>query len=175
MIRLSALSRRSVAALCAALWLLTAGFAGAVQPEEQLDDPALEARAREISKELRCVVCDNQSIDDSNAQIAGDMRRFVRKRLAAGDTDEEVIDQIVVAYGEYVLLRPRFSLSNALIWAAPLIALIAGLVWMRSRIRSGAEPSSAEEAQDATPAAPPLAPEEEARLREILSRGDANA
>ena len=97
------------------------GPALALEPEERLGDPALEARAREISKGLRCVVCQNQSIDDSDAQIAGDMRKLVRERLLAGDSDAAVLDRMVAYYGEYVLLQPRFSVKKRrdLAFAAP--------------------------------------------------------
>jgi cytochrome c-type biogenesis protein CcmH len=151
--------------------------ARAVQPEEQLADPALEARAREISKQLRCVVCDNQTIDESDAQVAGDMRRFVRAQLEEGASDKAIMDQMVEFYGEYVLLRPRFSLSNAFIWAAPALALLIGLIWVRRRIRrpedDGAAAESAAQAAE-SPAAPPLSAEEEARLEALLDR-DAGA
>ena len=153
------------------------GAAHAVQPEEQLDDPALEARAREISKQLRCVVCDNQTIDESDAQVAGDMRRFVRDRLKEGDSDAAIIDQVAEFYGEYVLLRPRFSLSNAFIWAAPALALLIGLSWVLRRIRrpeDGAAGESAAEPAE-TPAAPPLSAEEEARLEALLDRDEGGA
>jgi cytochrome c-type biogenesis protein CcmH len=99
--------------------------AGAVEPDEMLSDPALEARAREISRELRCVVCQSQNIDDSNAPLAKDMRVLVRERLKAGDADEEVIQYFVDRYGEYVLLKPRLRKSTVFLWAAPLAALLA--------------------------------------------------
>ncbi|HEU0220888.1 MAG TPA: cytochrome c-type biogenesis protein, partial [Paracoccaceae bacterium] len=99
--------------LLLALWL-PAAPAPAVQPDEMLADPALEARAREISRELRCLVCRNESIDESNASLARDLRLLVRERLVAGDTNEAVTDYVVARYGEYVLLRPSFSGANAL-------------------------------------------------------------
>ena len=98
----------------------------AVQPGEVLADPALEARARALSAELRCMVCQNQSIDDSDAELAHDLRVLVRERLTAGDSDAEVIDYVVSRYGEFVLLKPRFSLRNALLWGAPVLLLLAG-------------------------------------------------
>ena len=98
----------------------------AVLPGEMLADPALEARARALSGELRCMVCQNQSIDDSDADLAHDLRVLVRERLAAGDSDEEVIDYVVSRYGEFVLLKPRFSLRNALLWTAPVLLLVVG-------------------------------------------------
>lgn len=162
-----------------------AAFA-AVTPEEQLEDPALEARARALSKELRCVVCDNQSIDDSEAQIAVDMRRLVRERLLAGDSDAEIRAEIVGAYGEAVLLQPRFSLQNLFIWATPALALALGGFWFWRRLDHGgaaaAPAPSAEANQEAAskeagqqeagasnPAAP-LTDAEAERLRALLER-----
>lgn len=95
-------------------------------PNEMLDDPALEARARALSAELRCMVCQNQSIDDSDAELARDLRVLVRERIAAGDSDEAVMDYVVSRYGEFVLLRPTFSVRNALLWAAPVVILMGG-------------------------------------------------
>ncbi len=111
---------------CAALAFLT-GPALAVQPDEVLPDPALEARARAVSRELRCMVCQNQSIDDSDAPLARDLRLLVRERLQAGDSDKGVLDFLVARYGEFVLLKPRVAWHTALLWAAPAAALIAGL------------------------------------------------
>ncbi|HEV7416639.1 cytochrome c-type biogenesis protein [Tianweitania sediminis] len=110
--------------------------AHAVRPDEILADPQLEARAREISSELRCYVCQNQSIDDSDADLARDLRILVRERILAGDTDEAVTDYIVQRYGEFVLLKPRFGYHTALLWGAPLLILVAGsigLFMMRRR------------------------------------------
>jgi cytochrome c-type biogenesis protein CcmH len=109
-----------------ALALLGAPPALAVQPDEVLADPALEARARALSKELRCMVCQNQSIDDSDAPLARDLRLLVRERLTAGDSDAKVIEYLTARYGEFVLLKPRFGAGTALLWFTPLIALIAG-------------------------------------------------
>ena len=101
----------------------------AVQPDEVLSDPAQEARAREISRELRCLVCRNESIDDSNAGLARDLRLLVRERITAGDSNEEVITFVVDRYGEYVLLRPRATGSNLLLWmAGPVMLLLAGWI-----------------------------------------------
>jgi cytochrome c-type biogenesis protein CcmH len=111
---------------CGALAFLT-GPALAVQPDEVLPDPALEARARAVSRELRCMVCQNQSIDDSDAPLARDLRLLVRERLQAGDSDKGVLDFLVARYGEFVLLKPRVAWHTALLWAAPAAALIAGL------------------------------------------------
>jgi len=107
---------------------LLASPALAVEPSEMLDDPALEARAREISKGLRCVVCQNENIDDSNAGIAADLRVLVRERLTAGDTDEETIQYVVDRYGEFVLLKPLFSTGNAILWlTGPILLLLGGI------------------------------------------------
>ena len=123
----------------------------AVEPDEMLDDTALEARARAISKVLRCVVCQNQSIDDSNADIAGDMRLLVRERLVAGDTDTQTIDYLVARYGDYVLLRPPFQTNTLALWVGPplmavvvaTLALLFFRVYQRERhTRAGPEPLS---------------------------------
>ncbi|WP_375591155.1 cytochrome c-type biogenesis protein [Hoeflea alexandrii] len=108
------------------MMLAFAGPAAAVNPDEVLDDPALEARARELSLDLRCLVCQNQSIDDSNAELARDLRLLVRERLVAGDSDEDVINYVVSRYGEFVLLTPRFSVKTVLLWGAPLVILLIG-------------------------------------------------
>ncbi|MEM9576133.1 MAG: cytochrome c-type biogenesis protein [Pseudomonadota bacterium] len=132
----------------------------AVQPDEVLDNPVLEERAREISKGLRCPVCQNESIDESNANIARDLRLLVRDRLEEGDSDQEVVDFIVARYGEFVLLKPTIGGSNWLLWAAgPLMLLVAmgvGLMYLRGRDKAPA-------AQEAA-----LSPDEAARLKEIL-------
>jgi cytochrome c-type biogenesis protein CcmH len=100
----------------------------AVQPDEILKDAALEARARDLSRELRCMVCQNQSIDDSEAPLARDLRLLVRERLTRGDSDQQVIDYLVARYGEFVLLKPRFELGTALLWVLPPAALLAGMI-----------------------------------------------
>ncbi len=106
-----------------------AGPAWAVEPDEMLDDPVLESRARDISKQLRCVVCQNQTIDNSNAEIARDMRLFVRERLVAGDSDEQAIGYLVERYGDYVLLDPPFKFSTLPLWLGPpFLVLAIGLV-----------------------------------------------
>ncbi|GAA6162434.1 cytochrome c-type biogenesis protein CcmH [Pelagimonas sp. KU-00592-HH] len=140
--------------------MLVAAPVWAVQPDEILDDPALESRARELSKDLRCLVCRNESIDDSNAELARDLRLLVRERLVAGDSDDEAISFIVDRYGEYVLLNPKTSGSNLVLWLAGpamlLISLGVALVYLRRR-------SAAPKVADAG-----LSAEEEARLKEIL-------
>lgn len=111
--------------------------AAAVEPDEILKDPALEQRARKLSAELRCLVCQNQSIDDSNAPLARDLRLLVRERLKAGDKDGEIIDYVVARYGEFVLLRPRFSASTVVLWLSPLLLLGVG-IWLARGVMRGA-------------------------------------
>ncbi|MDP3525536.1 MAG: cytochrome c-type biogenesis protein CcmH [Hoeflea sp.] len=126
------------------LMLALVAPASAFNPDEVLDDPALEARARSLSLELRCLVCQNQSIDDSNAELARDLRLLVRERLVAGDSDEDVITYVVSRYGEFVLLKPRFSVQTVLLWGAPVAILLIGATVMvmngRSRSRAAAAP-----------------------------------
>lgn len=110
----------------ALLFLVSAAPAGAVEPEEILDDPKLEERARAISAELRCLVCQNQSIDDSDAPLAKDLRLLVRERLENGDTDAEIYDYLIDRYGEFVLLRPQFGWHTLALWAAPVAFLLLG-------------------------------------------------
>src|SRR6266478_1783230 len=133
----------------------------ALGPDEVLSDPALEARARSLSKELRCMVCQNQSIDDSDAPLARDLRVLVRERLTSGDSDSQVIDFLVARYGEFVLLKPRFAWHNALLWLTPAAALVAGAIAMFAAIRR----------RRAVPlAAAPLSADEERRLAEVIDR-----
>lgn len=138
--------------------VLAASPAFAVQPDEMLADPALEARAREISKGLRCLVCRNESIDESNASLARDLRILLRERLTAGDSDTEAVEYIVARYGEYVLLNPTRGGANWLLWAAgPLMLLMAGgMAWAYLRGRVPATPEAR------------LTEAEEERLRRIL-------
>jgi len=133
----------------------------AVQPDEILKDPALEARARVLSRELRCMVCQNQSIDDSEAPLARDLRVLVRERLTAGDSDSQVVDFLVARYGEFVLLKPRFAWHNVVLWLTPAAALLAGAIAMFvAAMRRRAIPV----------AAAPLSPDEERRLAEVIDR-----
>ena len=118
--------RLALIALLVALVAPTATLA--VEPDEILRDPQLEARARDISSELRCLVCQNQSIDDSAAPLARDLRLLVRERLTKGDSDSQVLDFLVARYGEFVLLKPTFKLHNLLLWGLPPIALVAGMI-----------------------------------------------
>jgi cytochrome c-type biogenesis protein CcmH len=132
------------------LLLLSASPVFAVNPDEVLADPALEARARALSAQLRCMVCQNQSIDDSNAELAKDLRVLVREQITAGDSDEAVIDYVVSRYGEFVLLKPRLETKTLLLWGAPIVLLLAGAAVMivSARRRSGratGTPLSAEE------------------------------
>jgi cytochrome c-type biogenesis protein CcmH len=116
-------------ALIALLFALAAPTAAlAVEPDEMLKDAALEARARNLSSELRCLVCQNQSIDDSAAPLAKDLRVLVRERLTAGDSDSQVLNFLVARYGEFVLLKPRFELHTLLLWGLPPVALVAGMI-----------------------------------------------
>ena len=133
--------------------LLAAGPALALSPGEVLDDPELEERAREISGQLRCMVCRNEAIDESNADLARDMRLLVRERLVAGDTDAEVIDYVVERYGEYALLKPTTEGANVILWVAgPAMLLVAlgiggGYVWSRRRGSGRDDPALTEEEQ----------------------------
>lgn len=148
---------RALVLILSLLWALPAL---AVQPDEVLSDPALEARARVITEGLRCVVCRNESVDDSNADIARDIRLMVRERLVAGDTNAQAIQYMVDRFGEYVLLNPRATGSNLVLWWSGPILLVAGLglAALAFRRRRAAGDTAA------------LSAEEEARLREILDR-----
>ena len=147
--------------LCAVFVLLVLGGSPlrAVEPNEMLSDPALEARARNLSKELRCMVCQNQSIDDSEAPLAHDLRVLVRERLQAGDNDQQVLNFLVARYGEFVLLRPQFAWHTAALWGLPPAALLAGIVAIVLVLRRRRAASS--EADN-------LSAAEEARLTELL-------
>ena len=158
---MTALLRPLLAAMIVALALgLSGGGARAVLPDEVLDDPALEARARELSTHLRCLVCQNQSIDDSNAELARDLRVLVRERLVAGDTNDEVIDFVVSRYGEFVLLKPRMNLRNLALWATPVVVIALGGLFLVTRTRRKSGPGDR------------LSAEEEARLGKILEQTD---
>jgi len=138
--------------------MMAAAPAFAVNPDEVLSDPALEARARTLSSELRCMVCQNQSIDDSNADLARDLRLLVRERITDGDSDEQVLNYIVSRYGEFVLLKPRVSMRTLLLWGAPVLLILAGgaslVVFARKRAGK--------------PTGSKLTAEEQARLTELL-------
>ena len=135
--------------------------AGAIEPQEQLADPALEARARTISQELRCLVCQNESIDDSNADLARDLRRIVRERLTAGDSDDQVIGFITARYGDYVLLRPPLRAGTLVLWFGPVVLLFAAIALLILRRRR--RPAET----------PPLSEEENRRLARLLDEESA--
>lgn len=146
-----------------------AGGAVAVEPDEILPDARLEQRARALSIDLRCLVCQNQSIDDSNAPLARDLRLLVRERLKAGDSDSEVMSFVVARYGDFVLLRPPFNWKTVVLWAsAPLLLVLVG--WLMWRAMPSAAAGSVP-----LPAAPPLSADEEARLARILKDGQTGA
>ena len=145
---------------------LAAAPADAVQPGEMLADPTLETRAREISKELRCLVCQNQSIDDSNADLARDLRVLVRERLVDGDSDRQVIDYVVSRYGDFVLLRPPFKAATYALWLGPGLIAALGLLAVVAFFRRRAPAAASGEA--ASPASPPLDEDERRRLRALL-------
>ncbi|WP_422373568.1 cytochrome c-type biogenesis protein [Hoeflea sp.] len=139
--------------------------AAAVNPDEVLDDPRLEQRARDLSLNLRCLVCQNQSIDDSNAELARDLRLLVRERLEAGDSDEEVIDYIVSRYGEFVLLTPRLSFQTVLLWGAPVLILLIGGGIMMTYARGRGKAT-------VTPGTTVLSEAEQAELAKVLEDRD---
>jgi len=148
----------------AVAFALLAGPAAAVNPDEQLPDPALEARAHKLSRELRCVVCQNQSIDDSDATLARDLRIILRERIKAGDSDKQAVDFIVARYGSFVQLDPPMRLDTMALWFGPLAVLVLGgigaVVYMRSRSPA---------------AAAGLTAEEEAELAEVLKSDDLSS
>jgi cytochrome c-type biogenesis protein CcmH len=146
--------------------VLAATPALSVQPDEVLSDPALEARARHLSAGLRCLVCQNQSIDDSDAPLARDLRLLVRERLTAGDGDEQVKDFIVARYGEFVLLRPRLEWNTLILWLAPIALILgAGAVVLRNGMLKRASSAGAQ---------PALTAEEEEKLAAALGRSGAD-
>jgi cytochrome c-type biogenesis protein CcmH len=154
--------RQGLAAICfvAALGLSSVH---AVQPDEIMTDPAKEERARDLSRELRCMVCQNQSIDDSEAPLARDLRLLVRERIAAGDSNSQVLDFLVARYGEFVLLKPRFEQQTWLLWLVPPLVLLGGglALWTNARRRPKG---------DADVTGPPLTADEEARLRQLMAQ-----
>lgn len=149
-----------VSALAVLAFALTAL---AVEPDEILDDPVLEGRARELSEDIRCLVCQNESIDSSNAELAKDLRILVRERLVAGDSDQEVLDYLVERYGDFVLLNPPFKPQTYLLWFGPAAILLLGGLAVAAYFR--------QRRKDTGPApapAPSLSAEEQKRLNEIL-------
>jgi cytochrome c-type biogenesis protein CcmH len=143
--------------------LLVVAPAYAVRPDEMLADPALEMRAREVSRNLRCLVCRNQSIDDSDADLAHDLRVLVRERIAAGDSNEQVIGFVRARYGDFVLLRPPFAIGTALLWGGPLLVLLLGGLAVARFYRRRGEPGP-----------PPLSPEERQRLSALLAEKEGS-
>jgi cytochrome c-type biogenesis protein CcmH len=143
-------------ALAVFFLLVAAAPAWAVRPDEMLEDPVLEARAHKVGEELRCLVCRNQSIEDSEADLAHDLRVLVRQRIAAGDTDRQVVDYIHSRYGDFVLLRPPFQWDTALLWAGPVLLVLigAGMAWRFYRTQPAP--------------APPLSDDERRRLADLL-------
>lgn len=150
--------RRLLTSLALALCMIWPALA--VQPDEVLDDPVLEERARDLSSEIRCLVCQNESIDESNAQLARDLRILVRERLVAGDTDQQVLEFLVARYGDYVLLRPPVKGTTALLWFGPVMVLLlaGGMIAVRTR--------SSRKRQ--APAQTALSDEEKARVAALL-------
>lgn len=153
-------------ALILGLMLLVAPAAHAVQPDEILPNPALEQRARAISGELRCLVCQNQSIDDSDAPLARDLRILVRERLVAGDNDKAVVDFVVARYGDFVLLRPPLNAQTLLLWGAPFIILLLAIAFLWRRARQRLVDAAAPNA---------LSTEERARLVALLGPEDRSS
>jgi cytochrome c-type biogenesis protein CcmH len=158
---LGASLKQILACLFAIAVMVGSSAACAVQPDEIMSDPVKEARARNLSRELRCMVCQNQSIDDSEAPLARDLRLLVRERIAAGDSDPQVIDFLVARYGEFVLLKPRLEPHTLLLWLLPPLVLAGGglALWMHSRRRSAT----------ATDSTVVLTSEEEARLAALIA------
>jgi cytochrome c-type biogenesis protein CcmH len=161
MISMAARNILSSVLLALTLCMLLGSGVRAVQPDEVLPDPVLEARARAISEGLRCLVCQNQSIDDSDAPLAKDLRLLVRERLKQGDSDQQVVDFIVARYGEFVLLKPKFTLHTVLLWLATPAVFAAALllIWLAYRRRQSAAQTS-----------PKLSVNEKRRLRRLLDQ-----
>jgi cytochrome c-type biogenesis protein CcmH len=156
--------KQLLACLFAIALMMGCPAAYAVQPDEIMADPGKEIRARDLSRELRCMVCQNQSIDDSEAPLARDLRLLVRERIAAGDSDTQVIDFLVARYGEFVLLKPRFNPHTLVLWLLPPLALAGGglALWANSRRRSKF-PDTEDQALLK------LTAEEEARLERLIA------
>ena len=150
--------RRSGLAALLALLLLSAPARAISDPAEMLPDPAQEARAEQVGRQLRCLVCQNESIEDSNADLARDLRRLVRQRIASGDTDRQATEWVVARYGDFVRLRPPMTLMTAALWGSPVIAVLAGLgAAFAFRRRTAAPP-------------PPLTEAERTRLAELTGQ-----
>ncbi len=162
--------RRLLLPLLVALPLLAGPALAATSPAEMLADPALEARARAIGQELRCLVCQNQSIDDSDAELARDLRRIVRERLVAGDSDAEVIEYVQARYGDFALLRPPVRPVTWLLWFGPLALLLLGGGLVAAYFRGGTRGATATAAAGAGDG---LGPAERARLERLLAGDEA--
>jgi cytochrome c-type biogenesis protein CcmH len=156
--------KRMLACLFALAVMAGLPAAYAVQPDEIMSDPAKESRARDLSRELRCMVCQNQSIDDSEAPLARDLRLLVRERIAAGDSDAQVLDFLVARYGEFVLLKPRLEPHTYLLWLLPPLALAGGgfALWMHNRRRTRSATSEELSSRE-------LTAEEQARLEQLIA------
>jgi cytochrome c-type biogenesis protein CcmH len=154
---------RKLSLLLFALSLMQSVAAHAVQPDEILPDAKLEERARHLSRELRCMVCQNQSIDDSDAPLARDLRLLVRERLKAGDSDRQVLDFLTVRYGDFVLLKPPLNLRTALLWVLPAGILILGAIVLFLAVRRRNRPDS-----ESSPQGIPLTKAEQARIDRLL-------
>jgi cytochrome c-type biogenesis protein CcmH len=151
--------RRFIFVLIAALSMISGAFA--VEPDEVLSNPTLEARSRALSKTLRCMVCQNQSIDDSNAPLARDLRLLLRERIKAGESDDQVRDFLVSRYGEFVLLEPRLNEHTFILWTLPALGLVIGGIALFLALRRGSRM-----------AANPLSAEEKQRLQRLLEGSD---
>ena len=157
------LTRPRLASILAVLFVVVASLtppAQAVQPDEMLKDPALEQRARELGKHLRCIVCQNQSIDDSNAPLARDLRIIVRERITAGDTDDQAMDYVVARYGNFVLLKPPFQTNTLALWLGPIVLLLLALWGFRSILARRTQVPAGAPAE--------LTPAERQQLQELL-------
>lgn len=156
---MACLKAKTMSALLACvIFMMNVTASLAVEPNEVLDDPALETRARALSAELRCLVCQNQSIDDSDAALAKDLRILVRQRLVSGDSDQQVMDYIVSRYGDFVLLKPRFTAKNFILWLTPLLVLcVCGAIALR-KFKSSPNVTAVEELSD----------EEKSKIKQIL-------
>jgi cytochrome c-type biogenesis protein CcmH len=150
------------------MWvLITAIPARAVNPNEILADPALEERARDISKGLRCLVCQNQSIDDSDASLAKDLRVLVRERIAAGDSNDQVETYVVSRYGDFVLLKPPFNMATLVLWMSPLLLIICGMITIIMFFRRKQKVT-----ETPTPSTLPLTDSEKKQVIKLLTEGD---
>jgi cytochrome c-type biogenesis protein CcmH len=163
--KFSNLPALAACAVLLGLFLVMPTGAGAVTPDEVLKDPALEARARELGGQLRCVVCQNQTIDESNAPLAHDLRVLVRERLTKGDTDEQALGYIVTRYGNFVLMKPPLQTNTLLLWFGPLIMLVLGALGFGWYLRERAAAPAADAAT--------FTDDEKRRLDELLKKGSA--